>query len=154
MKLDPLRTFQARWQTGRLSAEAVPAAATELLLGGIENEALVWLAGLQEPSHWEVEPLVQRATSQAGLQPLADNDARWICAYDIAARIVDARVSPLAGAREVWQLWNQLDRPDQLGYFVYLAADYGEGPGGTAWFDAQIRTTAADLLADSAPQDV
>jgi hypothetical protein len=64
----------------------------------------------------------------------------------------------------VHYLAHELDMPKPLRYFIYLAADYGEGPGDPAteeaWFDARIRESAQELidlrssLGESPPPDV
>ena len=98
--------------------------------------------------------MLRQAFHEAGLEPIDERAARWRLAYEAARQIVDAEVSPLEGATALWHLCNELDMPKPLRYFVYLAADYGEGPGDreteAAWFDGRIRETARKLL-DLAP---
>ncbi|HEU5185599.1 MAG TPA: hypothetical protein VFU01_13590 [Gemmatimonadaceae bacterium] len=54
-----------------------------------------------------------------------------------------------SGGSPAPQICAPLGTPEPLRYFVYLAADYGEGPGSpeheAAWFDARIRETAQEL---------
>jgi hypothetical protein len=150
-----LSIFQAKWQLGLLRSDEVPAGATALLAAGDESPALIELAGLTLPDHWDVAPLVQRAFEEAGLATISDNVARWRLVYQTAREIIDRRVTPLAGATTLWHLASDLGLPEEISYFVYLAADYGEGPGDPetecAWFDARILETAATVLRDARP---
>jgi hypothetical protein len=130
--------------------------ATDLLLAGVESPALVELAGMVDAtSYWQVAPVVERAFDEAGLPPIPHEAALWRQAYATARRIASGAVTPRAGATTLWQVCNALDMPEPLRYFVYLAADYGEGPRGAeaqaAWFDARIRETADELLAAMPP---
>jgi hypothetical protein len=142
-----LRTFQARWIRGEISADAVPAAATELLAHGIETPALIWLAGMDGATHWQVAPLVERVFEEAALPPISREAALWMSAYEVATRIGSSAVEPYVGACDLWQTCIELDYPEPLRYFGYLSSDYGEGPSGDGWFDARIRETASELLA-------
>ena len=145
-----LSIIQARWQVGALRPEEIPDLATELLTAGVESPAVVQLAGLVQADREEVAPLLAQAFAECGLQPMTDDDARWRLAFATARAIVDGAVTPLAGATTLWGLATDLGLPEPLRYFVYLAADYGEGPGDrateAAWFDATIVETARGLL--------
>jgi hypothetical protein len=130
--------------------DEVPDLATDLLVRGIESPALVELAGLIRPTFWEVSPVVERAFQEADLPPISREEALWRLAYDTARDIVDGAISPRQGANTLWGICTDLDMPEPLRYFVYLAADYGEGPREpeeeAAWFDARIRETAQELV--------
>ena len=146
-----LRILQAQWVLELIRAEDVHVAATKLLEAGVELPAVVRLAGMIDAGYFEVEPVLRQAFTEGGLPPLDERAARWRLAYEAARQIVAAEVSPLEGATTLWHLCNQLGMPKPLRYFVYLAADYGEGPGDreteAAWFDGRIRETARELLA-------
>ena len=150
-----LRTLQARWTLDRIAPERVHEAATDLLCAGVETPAVVELAGMYHATYFQVGPVLERAVAEAGLGPMTREQALWRLAYEAARRIAGGAVTPLDGAAALWRLCNDLDMPVPLRYFVYLAADYGEGPGDRAaeeaWFDARIRETATDLLAAMPP---
>jgi hypothetical protein len=143
--------FQAQWQLGELAPHEVPGAAVELLVAGHDTPALRVISAFDAPSHWEIRPWVERYLTEAQLPPITDDAARWRLAYQAAEEIVAGTVTPLEGATRLWRLCNALDMPKSLRYFVYLAADYGEGPrkpaAEAAWFDERIIETARELLA-------
>jgi hypothetical protein len=145
-----LRTLQAQWTLEMVPPEQMPDHATDLLVRGIESPAVIELAGMVRPSFWEVSPVVERAFREAGLPALSREEALWRVAYATARSILDDLTAPREGATLLWQICNELDMPEPLRYFVYLAADYGEGPGTpeeeAAWFDTRIRETAQELL--------
>jgi hypothetical protein len=150
-----LRTLQAQWVAGALPAERAHEAATALLLGGVESPALVELAGLYGAGRADVAPLIEQAVAEAGLMPIAREAAFWRVAYAAAEQVRDGRSTPLEGAALLWQCATELELPEALRHFVYLAADYGEGPNDprteAAWFDAKIRASVAELLAGMPP---
>lgn len=151
-----LITLQARWHLEMIAPEELPDFATDLLVRGIESPAVIELAGMVRPSFWEASPVLERAFREADLPSLSREDALWRVAYATARNILDDRVTPREGATLLWQICSELDMPEPLRYFVYLAADYGEGPRTpekeTAWFDARIRETAQKVLA-AMPED-
>ena len=146
-----LSILQSRWKVGSLRVEDVHVAATELLQIGIESPALIRLAGMMEASSSEVEPVLEEAFREGGLDPVDERTARWRLAYETARQIVARELSPFEGATRLWHLATELGLPKPLRYFVYLAADYAEGPGDRAteeeWFDARIIEAAEKLLA-------
>ncbi len=145
-----LRTLQARWILERIAPERVRDAATDLLCSGVETPALVELAGMLHATYFQVGPVLEQAVAEAGLGPITREQALWRLAYETARQITGGSVRPLDGATTLWYLCNDLGMPESLRYFVYLAADYGQGPGDQrteeAWFDARIRETAHELL--------
>lgn len=114
------------------------------------------MKGSREGSGATVAPVVERVFAESGLGPLPREAALWRAAYQAAREVVDGAILPRDGAGKLWHLclWhlrNELGMPEPLRYFVYLAADYGEGPcdpaAEAAWFDARIVETAHELLA-------
>ena len=150
-----LSILQAKWQLGLLRTDELPSLATELLAVGTETPALIELAGLTAPDRWQVAPLVECVFHESGLRPISDDAARWRLVYAIARDIVEKRVVPLDGAAKLWSLATDLGLPEEISYFVYLAADYGEGPEDLeterAWFDAKIIETAVEVLRGERP---
>ena len=159
-----LLLLQSMWKVGSIRAEDLHNTATELLEAGIESPAIIRLAGMMGASTSEVGPVVEEVFREAGLASVDERTARWRVAYETARRIVSKEVTPLSGATQLWHLANDLELPKPLRYFVYLAADYGEGPEDPAtekkWFDQRIVETAQELLSlrdsigDSPPPDV
>lgn len=145
-----LRILQAQWTLKRIRPEDVHLAATRLLEAGVDTPAVVRLAGMIDADFFDVEPVVEQAFREGGVGPIDERAARWRLAYETARQIVEGEVTPLDGATTLWHLASDLGSPKPLRYFVYLAADYGEGPGGreteAAWFDGRIRETARQLL--------
>ena len=145
------KSLQARWQVRAILPEDVPNAAVTLLESGADTPALRVLAGLHSATWWELHPWIERYFREAALGQMSDDEARWQLAYDTAREIVAGTITPLAGATALWHLCNDLGRPEPLRHFVYLAADYGEGPEDlateAAWFDTKIVDTAKELLA-------
>lgn len=147
-----LAVFQARWQVADLAPDTVHVAATQLLEAGLDSPALVELAGATKlATRSDLDPLVRRALAELGRSPMSDSEARWVLAFEVARQITANEVEPLAGATRLWTLATDLGLPGQpLNYFVYLAADYAEGPlpqkEETQWFDTKIVETARELL--------
>lgn len=146
-----LRTIQARWKLERLTTDQLPELATRLLAEGVESPGLIELAGLVRPTYWEAAPVLTRVFEEGVLPPIDRPTALWRLAYGTAREIVDGEIVPREGAATLWDIANELDLPEALRYFVYLAADYGEGPlppeEEAKWFDAKIVETARELLA-------
>lgn len=147
-----LPLFQALWQLRELPPEKVHVEATRLLESGLESPALIELAGAVTASSFaEIDPIARQAFSELGASDLSDNEARWIVAFNVARQIVAAEIEPFDGASRLWSLATDLRLPGQpINYFVYLAADYAEGPRSREeeerWFDAKIVETARELL--------
>ena len=133
-----------------IAPEQMPDLATRLLERGADSPALLELAGLLRPTFWEVSPVVERLFEEAQMSPISREEALWRIAYSTAREILDGSVTPRTGAGVLWQICSELGMPEPLRYFVYLAADYGEGPRSpeheAAWFDARIRETAQKLI--------
>lgn len=144
--MNDLRLLQARWQLELLAPEEVPALATDLLANRHDGPAIRQLAGLLAPTNREVALLVGRACREAALDPLSDDEAQWLIVYDAARRIASGEAEPHAGAGEIAARCIALDYPEPLRGFVYLWSDYDEDPHDTAWFDREIRESAAELL--------
>lgn len=146
-----LGVLQARWKLGCIRPEGVHVAATQLLESGVDSPAVVRLAGMIGATFWEIDPVIEEAFAEGDLPPVDMSTARWRLAYETARQLVAGELSPREAATTLWQLATELDMPKPLRYFVYLAADYGEGPGDRvteeAWFDARILETAQELLA-------
>ena len=145
-----LALLQAHWMIGTIPPEAVPDAAIALLEAGVDTPAIRELAGLIRPVSAEVHPVLERVFEESNLPSISADEAGWRVAFHTARQITTGQISPRAGASRLWGLWGDLDHPDALSYFVYLAADYGEGPKDPVteaqWFDDRIRETAQALL--------
>lgn len=147
-----LPLFQALWQLGDVPPERAHVEATALLEAGIDSPALVELAGaVTATNSADLDPIVRRAFNELRLPPMSESEARWVVAFEVARQIAASEVEPLEGACQLWVLATDLGLPGQpINYFVYLAADHGEGPRPPAeekaWFDAKIVETAHELL--------
>jgi hypothetical protein len=145
-----IEILQAQWKLGFIKPEQVHISATELLIAGVESPSMVRLAGMIGGTYWDIQPAIDQVFAEAGLAPVDERTARWRLAYEVARQIVAAELTPLDGASRLWGLATDLGLPKPLRYFVYLAADYGEGPNDRAteeaWFDARILETAQELL--------
>ena len=148
--MDP-HDLQARWQLHEILPEDVPAAARALLEAGFDTPSLRVLAGLTSPTSADLHPWIDRYFSEAGLPTITDDEARWRHVRGTAHGIVTGAITPREGATVLWHLCTDLGLPESLHRFVYLAADYGEGPEDSdteaAWFDAEIIKGARELLA-------
>lgn len=146
-----LRILQAKWTLGEIRPEEVRAAAADIVQSGAATPAVMRLAEMSDATVADVERELAAAFTESGLPPIDERAARWRLAYDTARQILANEVAPLDGATTLWHLASALELPKPLRYFVYLAADYGEGPGDrdteAAWYDARIRETARQLLA-------
>ena len=140
--------FQAKWQLGFLRPEEVPEAASSMLLAGVQGETLAVLAGLINPSRAEIEPLVRRFLTEVAVEPITDGEARWLLVRAGLEAITAGTLAPRTGAAQLAFICGELGMPEVLRHFVYLSADYDPDD---AWFDEQIRSSAADALAQLRP---
>ena len=140
----------AQWKLGLIPPEQVPALAIEMMADGFDSPGVVALAILDRPTSADLEPLMERAAAELNLPELTQTAALWRVAYATAEDIVSGAIPPRQGAGILWDICNELEMPMLLRSFVYLAADYGEGPGDAAteaaWFDNRIRESAHELL--------
>jgi len=146
-----IEVLQAQWTLRRIRAEDVHVITTQLLDASPTSKSLARLAGMIGAPYWEIAPILESVFAEAHLAPVDENTARWRLAYETARQITAEEVTPLDGATSLSYLASELGLPDPLRHFVYLAADYGEGPEDRSteetWFDTQIRETANELLA-------
>jgi len=127
---------------------SVPAAATMALEAGLDSTALRQLAGLTEREIDAASVLLRQALGDLGEPIPTKRDAVMHLARGVAGAIVRGEVSPVSGAREIWQLSLRADERHlpELDTFVYGASEWESRPEARAAFEDGIRRQARTLV--------
>jgi hypothetical protein len=140
----------ARWVLGDLYPEDVPAVATDALVRGCEASEVAVLAGLRRPSRVEVEDELSALLRRLGMGRPGPRRALKTVVDACAQRMVDGRVSPVAGARTLWSWAMEFHREDhvfeQLAIFVGLASEWDDDEPRRAAYEADMLEEARALL--------
>jgi hypothetical protein len=144
------RKLLARRSIGTATSSDYVDWAVAELLAGTDTPNLRILAGLPKPPYWpDVERHFERTLMEMGLT-LPEPEA-YLREYvrDIARAILSGDTAPMAGCREIYQIWMDRGYPGNLGDWVYL--DEGLDPGtyrqlSDSELEAAIRREAELLL--------
>jgi hypothetical protein len=143
-----LALVASRYVLGLVPVESLPAVATDALVAGWDADSLRVLAGLNgAPS--EARDLFERSVAVLGLALPPETEALAAVAHAISADIVDERVTPYVGAKQIWEASLRVEaRAPLLDPFIYAASEWEDRPEDRALFEEGIVATAAGLLAD------
>lgn len=117
--IEPLRMFAIRRLLGEtVGADQLIARALDALLGGVESESLVLLAGLTRDEEPEAQDLFTGVVEELALAPTLPGDpkeARWELVRWWCSEIVTGGLRPEVAARLIWwEGFNELGYPDAL----------------------------------------
>ncbi len=125
MDTDDLRLIQARWVLGHITSDQVPGIAVAALLAGFDTPTLRVLAGESSPIMSEVEPQMERAFAELGLESLEREAAGEVIARSWARSIVAGDVTPYEGAKAIWtEVCDPLGGGGDLFVFKALASEH------------------------------
>jgi hypothetical protein len=99
-----VRLVAAEFESGQLHAEQLPAAATALLMSGLDSPALRQAAGADHADPDDQRVLFREALVELGELPLTAQEVGSRLFRLWAQRIADKTVTPLEGARAMWLL--------------------------------------------------
>jgi hypothetical protein len=134
-----LKSIQARWILGLISAGDLPNIATSLLLQGIESKALIELAALSREQAGAAD-LFEQALDELGCGAMEPTDALKRYAKTVSTSILASETPPLDGAKRIWRAtlyvgahgWHDLDP------FVYAASEAESRPEDRELFERAI----------------
>jgi len=113
----------AAWRLGEISLEYLPAAAVDAMTAGGDSASLLRLAGMEDATWSEIEPLALRVLADRGRSLPDQEEAVRAVANGIARRIVSGDAVPEEAARRLNLLaWLVEGRPahDDLWPFAGL----------------------------------
>ncbi|MCP3881948.1 MAG: hypothetical protein GY701_26690 [Sulfitobacter sp.] len=129
----------AEWQLGLLRSDALPGVATEMLVLGYESPAVVELAGVDlgpfDPR--DASDLWATALSELDLDLPSSERAVLTLACPIAREVVEGRLDPIVGARQIVVIGqHDPDVGSLVADFVYPADVFGyyEHEPGLSWW--------------------
>ena len=94
-----LELSEALFRIGRLHGENLPAVAIELLEAGYDTSAVRALAGLDKPTLRDAGDLSEQVLRELERPRVGQDEAAWIVARDLAAKVVSGEVSPRDACR-------------------------------------------------------
>jgi hypothetical protein len=106
--------IEAQIALGRIPPEDMTALAADALEAGLDGPAIRRMAALEKPSGWETDQVLARFMAEAGLRPIANNEAAIRLGRDLARRIVRENLDPLEHLGEFYSLYWQPDYPKEL----------------------------------------
>ena len=138
----------AKWVLGRIPSRALPALATDLLVSGLDSQALRELAGELHPTVEGSGPLFEEILDEFGIGIPERSRAGLVLAKAYAAQIIDRTLSPYEGAQHIWRIQVDVDGLMlDLGPFVYWTSEWQEtnNPARRRECEAAIRAAAVEL---------
>jgi hypothetical protein len=114
--------FVARWYCSKVNPESMPEFAADALEAGHDGRALRRLAGLINPTSWDVGDLFKEALLEIGnVKVLSKEQALMFLSRTTAANIIDGRIDPLDGAETIAGYAMEAGYPESLVEFFALA---------------------------------
>jgi hypothetical protein len=114
--------FVAKWYCSQINPESMPEFAADALEAGHDGRALRRLAGLINPTSWDVGDLFKKALLEIGsVKVLSKEHALIFLSRTTAADIIEGRVDPLYGAEIIARYAMEAGYPESLVQFFALA---------------------------------
>jgi len=123
MPFDP-QEFAAKVVLGELHSEDLPAAAQDALEAGFDGSAIVRLAILDNPSTWEIEPLMGKVLAELSVTPPDKVEAAIFLAKRRAQRILDNNEDPISSLDYFERLHFNSGYPEDLAELGWLQEDW------------------------------
>lgn len=144
---EDVRLIFLRVQTGLFPVEALPDAATELLVRGYDRPALRELAGHPRNDSRGAMDLWLTVRDELGVPSQGDAEARWILVREWMTRMVDGSLDPVEGARSILRHgWVELGQPVELNGLVALLDDWDDMPSWRADTKVMMVASARQIL--------
>ena len=97
-----LQVAAAKYVINQLPSEEIPEIAIAVLESGIENEEIIELAGMDNPTASNSKHVFINAISKLGIQITDIREATICLAKEISEEIIAGSISPYEGARKIW----------------------------------------------------
>lgn len=135
-----LKSIQAEWVLGLIPTDDLPEVGAKVLSAGIESKSLRMLAGLDEHETDEARKLFEQALIELGCQSMEKAEALGRYAKIVSTLILASEVTPLEGARRIWQATRkaELNGFHDFDGFIYAASELEERPEAKALFERAI----------------
>lgn len=145
--------IHAHWMLRRISTRTVTQWASEQLVLGREEKALVELASLYGDDSREVGELLNELRAQLARSPLSQRDALAIVAAQIATEIVLGSRRPAEGARDIHQLASREGANLDSKYipFTGLVSEWDDDETHREQIDQAIVVSALHLASSANP---
>lgn len=143
-----LREYSARIALGIGGSSALSEFGMCALELGFDSPALLMLAGLDTDRRGEMWKSYRQALLDLGLEEPDRRTAIMTLARSMAGQIVNRKIEPIAGAKEIWHLTRLGPdlTPRSLQPFVYWASEAQDRPQDEEFIRHAIIASAQDLL--------
>ena len=144
--IDALRLLASQVVLDRVEIDEVPKLAQDLLVEGLDTLSLRVLAVLLPNEREQIRPLFERVLSESGVEPPSAETASLLVADEIAAGIIDGKVSPSEGCRALERLCAQADYHDLLIPFILVEDFYSVVSAERALYEREVIAEARMYL--------
>jgi hypothetical protein len=103
------RIVEARLALKLIKPEEFPSLAMDAIEAGLDGPVICRLAGLIQPTGYEVDMYVERFMTEAGLAHISTKTAAFRLAQDIASETLRTNADPLLATRDLYCLWLAAD---------------------------------------------
>jgi hypothetical protein len=108
-KKEKYQVAVAKYLIGDFPTERFPDLASEALEDGIDTPTIIEIAGLKQPSYFDIQEFIPKLLDELGIPPLTKHEAGLFLAKNIAGKIVSGELDPEKGAKELEQLWFKME---------------------------------------------
>jgi hypothetical protein len=135
-----LESVQAKFVLGLLTSDELPLVAQDLVAEGYESDALVELAASSGESQDKVLKLFATALAQLDKKLMSKEVALRQFAKDVSNLILSAKLTPLEGARRIWDAFKNAHIAGfhELDPFIYAASEAEDRPKDARRFEQGI----------------
>lgn len=131
---------EAKLALNMIGPEEMPSLAWDALEAGLDGPSIRRLAALVNPSGWETDQIESAFMAEAGIKPISTREASIRIARQLAIRILNEGLDPLAYTRDFELLWIRAEYPAEI-------QEVGCLDDAKAWMtDADLRKEASDVL--------
>ena len=124
-KLSNISIALSQYVLGQLPGEKIPKIAIILLENGKENDEIIELAGMRNPTMVDVEKKFLKGLDKLEIHLPSIREATIRLAKQISQQIVNREISPYEGARKIWWELANIENVDRrLKAFSGLASEY------------------------------
>jgi hypothetical protein len=123
--------IEARLALDLISSNEMPKVAWDALEAGLDGPAIRWLAALENPTWFQVQEVLPRATQEMELTKVTVGEGAYRIARRRAQEILETGADPTKYTRELEYLCIRADWPDELSGYgglddeVYIARENG-----------------------------
>ncbi len=136
--------IESMWVLGLLHNEELPELAASALAEGFESEGILQLAICSHDETEEIQKFFEQILAENGMGGMSKIEALKHYAKQISNSILSAEITPLDGAKLIWQATiNAKERGfHDLDSFIYAASEMEGRPEDKEFFENAIREEA------------